>query len=125
VKDKEQMLLFCTACIHKNIEDPTVWDVDSLTDVMNDCLLLVYLNPRMFDKTPEVKKGLFWTIFLSRFKRLTFKREDTRHFVEIYGQLKSAIECLKEDAKEENITTEPADIFQAWKIVIGNFVFGC
>ena len=43
--DKEKFLMFCASCIHKEVEDPTVWDVDSLTDAANQFLTLLHLAP--------------------------------------------------------------------------------
>ena len=39
--DKEKFLLFCAACLYKDVEDPTVCDVDSWTDATNQFLELM------------------------------------------------------------------------------------
>jgi hypothetical protein len=115
--DKEKFLMFCAACIHKGVEDPTVWDVDSLTDAANQFLALLYLAPDMFDGMPIVKKGLFWTRLMSRFKLMKFNREDTRKFVEMYGEFKGLLVDTLPNAGT-------AEVFQMWQIVGDNFIFG-
>lgn len=122
-RDKEQMLLFCAACIHKGIDDPTVWDVDALTETIDQCLVLLHLDPNMFDGMSIVKKHLFWTRLISRFKTMKFNRDDTRHYIEAYGFLKSALdEMPKEDGKKKFVV-DPASIFQAWELIVSGFVF--
>ena len=115
--DKEKFLMFCAACIHKEVEDPTVWDVDSLTDAANQFLTLLHLAPDMFAGMPIVKKGLFWTRLMSRFKVVKFNREDTRKFVEMYGEFKGLLVD-----KLPNAGT--VEVFQMWQIVGDNFIFG-
>ena len=89
--DKEKFLLFCAACIHRKIEDPTVWEVDYLTELANLFLDAIHTNPGMFDEMPFMKKGLFWTRLVSRFRTLRFERDDTRHFVDMCGMLKGLL----------------------------------
>ena len=115
--DKEKFLMFCASCFLKEVEDPTVWDVDSLTDATNQFLTILYLAPNMFDGMPIVKKGLFWTRLQSRFKIVEFNRDDTRRFVEMYGEFKGLLVD-----KLPNAGT--VEVFQVWQIVGDNFMFG-
>lgn len=115
--DKERFLLFCTACIYKEIEDPTVWEVDKLTEVLDLFLVMIHMEPDIFDNMPVVKKGLFLTRILSRFKQLKFNREDTRKFIEMYGEFKGLL-----DGKLPKVGS--VEVFQAWQIVGDNFIFG-
>lgn len=115
--DKEKFLMFCASCIHKEIEDPTVWDVDALTDASNQFLVLLHIEPTMFDGMPIVKKGLFWTRLKSRFGVVKFNREDTRKFVEMYGTFKELL-----DGKLPKVGS--VEVFQAWQIVGDSFMFG-
>lgn len=115
--DKEKFLMFCSSCLYKEVEDPTVWDVDSLTVTANQFLALLHIEPTMFDGMPIVKKGLFWTRLMSRFKVVKFNREDTRKFVEMYGTFKELL-----DGKLPKVGS--VEVFHAWQIVGDNFIFG-
>ena len=122
VRDKERMLLFCTACMYKGVEDPTVWEVDSLTEVIAECLKMLFLNPRMFNGLPEVKKGLFWTRLISRFKLVEFPREEVRRFVDMYSTTKGVLDSIKKD--NASLELDASVVYHAWNYVVRNSLFG-
>jgi len=115
--DKEKFLIFCASCLRKEVEDPTVWDVDTLTDASNQFLVLLHNEPTMFDGMPNVKKSLFWIRLMSRFKVVKFNREDTRKFVEMYSAFKGLL-----DSKLPKVGS--VEVFHMWQIIGDNFIFG-
>lgn len=122
VRDKERMLLFCMACMYKKNDDPTVWEVDSLTEVISDCLLLFHQNPNMFNGLPEVKKGLFWTRLISKFKLVEFPREEVRRFVDMYSTTKGVLDSIKKD--NASLELDASVVYHAWNYVVRNSLFG-
>ena len=123
-RDKEQMLMFCAACIYNGIEDPTVWDVDRLTEAIDQNLAFLHLDPSMFDGMPIVRRNLFWTRLISRFKLMKFNRDHTRHYVEAYGFLKSAFAEIPVEEGKKKFVPDPAAIFQTWEMIVSGLVFG-
>ena len=121
--DKEKFLMFCASCIHNEVEDPTVWDIDMLTKTIDQCLVLLYLDPNMLDGMSIVKKHLFWTRIISRFKIMKFNRDDTRHYVEVYGFLKSAFAEIPIEEGKKRFVPDPTAIFQTWKLIVSRFMF--
>ena len=51
--DKERFLMFCAACIHKEIEDPVVWEVSN-----SDLLGFVSANGAGFNTTNKLSYHL-------------------------------------------------------------------
>lgn len=93
-KGQEQMVLLFAACHFLNIKDPTLWDVDRLNVALNQILEALHEDPHLLDDNKPVMEHLFWTRALSRFKKLTITREETRVMMEKYN---FTIDHIKKD----------------------------
>ena len=94
----ERMVLLHAACEMLHIKDPTVWDVDRVKDILNKILEAIHEDPHLLDGNKIVCEHLFWTIMLSRFKKLTISRETTKRILDEYN-------FTVEHIKKENITS--------------------
>ena len=62
----------------------------------------------MLDDTPIVKQRLFWTMFLSKFKKLEITREEAKMVLDFYNHMRGDISDLIEHG---SITNSKADLF--------------
>ena len=83
-KCQEQMVLLYATCAFLRIEEPSVWDVDRIHDMLNEVLATLKSNPHILDGNELVKGHLFWTRLLLRFKSLTISREEVKNILEKY-----------------------------------------
>ena len=135
IKVKEKMLLFCAACMHDEIEDPTVWDVDTLHKSLLDFLELVRSNPKFYFSSPKLAIGMFWHLFISLFKKMDFPREDVKMCLDNYTNLKKFLveitglpatdEMRKKLGKDADMKIQitPVLVYQVWKDMVGRHVF--
>ena len=83
-KTQERMVVLNAACKLLEIQEPTVWDVDRIHNAMCDILGCIHRNPRMFHDMPIIEDNLYWTILMSKFKRLSISREETKRVLDEY-----------------------------------------
>lgn len=114
-RNQERIVLLYAASTILNIEDPTVWDVDMLNKMLNVVLKTIHRNPNIFDKLKMVKRDLFWTRLLSRFKQLEISREETKQIVDLYntilGSIKSENPMMSDVVIGYSLLIERFDIF--------------
>ena len=91
-----------------NIEEPSVWDVDRIHETINLVYKEFHECPTMLDDTPIVKQRLFWTMFLSKFKKLEITREEAKMVLDFYNHMRGDISDLIEHG---SITNSKADLF--------------
>jgi hypothetical protein len=101
------VLLWASATMLK-IEEPSVWDVDRIHETINRVYGAFHECPYMLDDTPEAKQRLFWTLFLSRFKRLEITREEAKMVLDFYNDMQGSLFQLIE---KKGITDLKADMF--------------
>ena len=101
------VLLWASATMLK-IEEPSVWDVDRIHETINRVYGAFHECPDMLDDTPEAKQRLFWTLFLSRFKRLEITREEAKMVLDFYNDMQGSLFHLIE---KKGITDLKADMF--------------
>ena len=91
-----------------NIEEPSVWDVDRIHETINQVYEAFHECPTMLDYTPIVKQRLFWTMFLSKFKKLEITREEAKLVLEFYNEMRGELAQMIE---EKDVTDLKADLF--------------
>lgn len=91
-----------------NIEEPSVWDVDRIHETINLVYKEFHECPNILDDTPIVKQRLFWTMFLSKFKKLEITREEAKMVLDFYNYMRGDISDLIEHG---SITNSKADLF--------------
>lgn len=90
------------------IDEPSVWDVDRIHETINRVYEAFHECPTMLDDTPIVKQRLFWTMFLSKFKKLKITREEAKMVLDFYNYMRGDISDLIEHG---SITNSKADLF--------------
>ncbi len=90
------------------IDEPSVWDVDRIHETINRMYGAFHECPTMLDDTPISKRRLFWTMFLSKFKKLEITREEAKLVLDFYNNMRGDISDLIE---EKGITDLKADLF--------------
>ena len=91
-----------------NIEEPSVWDVDRIHETINQVYEAFHECPTMLDDTHIVKQRLFWTMFLSKFKKLEITREEAKMVLEFYNDMRGELAQMIE---EKDVTDLKADLF--------------
>ena len=90
------------------IDEPSVWDVDRIHETINQMYNAFHECPTMLDDTPIVKQRLFWTMFLSKFKKLEITREEAKMVLDFYNYMRGDISDLIEHGSIANLK---ADLF--------------
>ena len=90
------------------IDEPSVWDVDRIYETINQMYNAFHECPTMLDNTPIVKQRLFWTMFLSKFKKLEITREEAKLVLEFYNEMRGELAQMIE---EKDVTDLKADLF--------------
>ena len=101
------MLLWASTNLLK-IDEPSVWDVDRIHETINLVYKEFHECPTMLDDTPIVKQRLFWTMFLSKFKKLEITREEAKLVLEFYNEMRGELAQMIE---EKDVTDLKADLF--------------
>lgn len=91
-----------------NIEEPSVWDVDRIHETINLVYKEFHECPNILDDTPIVKQRLFWTMFLSKFKKLEITREEAKLVLDFYNDMRGELAQMIE---EKDVTDLKADLF--------------
>ena len=121
VKLKEQTFMLCWCCVYKEIEEPTVWDVDILHKVVNEMLAILHDDPHMLDKF-KIRREMFWHLLLSKWRQLEISRTDVQHFVSTYAMLKDSMQGAWDKKHGEKKQIAPTDLFVVWKLVMKQII---
>ena len=90
-KAQEQMVFLYYACLLLKISEPSIWEVDRIRSTVDELLGLLHDMPHALDSHMKVKTHLFWTILLSRFKKLSVSRDEIKELLEKYNGLKQYV----------------------------------
>ena len=90
VKMREWVVLLQASTVILKIDEPSVWDVDRIHKNINAMYGILYKDPNVLKKSKLLCRHLFWTIFLSRFKRLEMSRERAKRIIDFYEHMKSS-----------------------------------
>lgn len=82
---QEWIVLLWASAKFLDIEKPSVWDVDRVHEIINQVYGAFHEYSNILNITPTVKKKLFWTIFLSKFKTLEITREEAKRVLDFYN----------------------------------------
>lgn len=105
---QEWIVLLWASTTMLKIEEPSVWDVDRIHDNINRMYEAFHECPTLLDDTPISKQRLFWTMFLSKFKKLELTREEAKMVLDFYNSIRGDISNLIE---EKGITDLKVDLF--------------
>ena len=105
---QEWFVLLEASTVMLKIDDPSVWDVDRIQENINRMYDVFHKDPTIFDDMQTTKKQLFWTLLLSRFKRLEITREEAKMVLDFYDCMRNDIaDIFAENGKPE----EKVDVF--------------
>ena len=90
VRLREWVVLLQASTIMLKIDEPSVWDVDRIHQNINAMYEIFHKDPNVLNKNKTVCKHLFWTLLLSRFKRLEISRESAKYILDFYEHMKSS-----------------------------------
>ena len=93
---QEWIVLLWASAKFLDIEKPSVWDVDRIHETINQVYRAFHECPDILNITPTVKRRLFWTIFLSKFKTLEITREEAKRVLDLYNNTCGYISYLIE-----------------------------
>lgn len=105
---QEWIVLLWASTTMLKIDEPSVWDVDRIHETINRVYGAFHECPDMLDDTPYAKQRLFWTLFLSKFKRLEITREEAKLVLDFYNDMRGDISNLIE---MKGVTDLKADLF--------------
>ena len=105
---QEWIVLLWASTTMLKIDEPSVWDVDRIHETINRVYEAFHECPDMLDDNPLAKKRLFWTLLLSKFKRLEITREEAKLVLNFYNDIQGDISNLIE---KKGITDFKADVF--------------
>ncbi len=90
------------------IDELSVWDVDRIHETINRMYGVFHECPTLLDDTPISKQRLFWTMLLSKFKKLEITREESKLVLDFYNSIRGDISNMIE---RKGITDLKADLF--------------
>jgi len=90
-KYAERIMLLSLCCLYTEIDDPCVYDVDKLGEAMQEFLDVMHYHPSSVAELGNAKNMLFWHLLISRFRRLSFPREEINRLVRMYGSFRELI----------------------------------
>jgi len=90
VRLREWVVMLQASTMMLNIDEPSVWDVDRIHKNINAMYELFYKDPNILNENKMVCKHLFWTLLLSRFKRLEISRQRAKYILDFYEYMKSS-----------------------------------
>ena len=105
---QEWIALLWAATNLLKIDEPSVWDVDRIHDTINQIYGAFHECPDLLDDTPLAKQRLFWTMFLSKFKKLEITREEAKLVLDFYNTMQGDLSDMIE---KSGVTDLKADMF--------------
>ena len=96
VRLREWVVLLHASTTMLKIDDPSVWDVDRIHKNINAMYGIFHKNPNVLKESKLLCNHLFWTLLLSRFKRLEISREKAKYILDFYEHMKSDFEDKNE-----------------------------
>lgn len=90
VRLREWVVMLQAATIMLKIDEPSVWDVDRIQQNINAMYGVFHEDPNILKENKTVCRHLFWTLLLSRFKRLEISRERAKYVLDFYEHMKSS-----------------------------------
>ena len=99
---QEWLVLLQASTMMLKIDEPNVWDVDRIHENINRMYDVFHKDPSAFNDMQTIKKQLFWTLLLSRFKRLELAREEAKMVLDFYNYMRDDIsEVFAKNGKPE------------------------
>ena len=105
---QEWIVLLWASTTMLNIDEPSVWDVDRIHETINRVYGAFHECPDMLNDNPLAKQRLFWTLFISKFKRLEITREEAKLVLDFYTDMRGDMSRLFE---KKGVVDLKADLF--------------
>ena len=105
---QEWIVLLWASTTMLEIDEPSVWDVDRIHETINRVYGAFHECPDMLDDNPLAKQRLFWTLFLSKFKKLEITREEAKLVLDFYNDMRGDMSHLFE---QKGVVDLKADMF--------------
>lgn len=105
---QEWIVLLWASTTMLKIDEPSVWDVDRIHETINRVYGAFHECPSMLDDNPLAKQRLFWTLLLSKFKRLEITREEAKLVLDFYNDMRGDMSRLFE---KKGVVDLKADLF--------------
>ena len=91
VRLREWVVMLQASTMMLKIGEPSVWDVDRIQRNINAMYEVFHEDPNVLKENKLVCKRLFWTLLLSRFKRLEMSRERAKYVLDCYEHMKTSL----------------------------------
>ena len=96
VRLREWVVMLQASTMMLKIDEPSVWDVDRIQQNINAMYEVFHEDPNVLDENKMVCRHLFWTLLLSRFKKLEISRERAKYVLDFYEYRKSSFKDKNE-----------------------------
>lgn len=111
VRLREWVVMLQASTMMLKIDEPSVWDVDRIHQNINAMYEVFHKDPNILKESKLLRKHLFWTLLLSRFKRLEISRERAKYILDFYELMKSAFEDKNELVELIRFLNEAVETF--------------
>lgn len=111
VRLREWVVLLHASTTILKIDDPSVWDVDRIHKNINAMYEVFHKDPNILKESKLLCKHLFWTLLLSRFKRLEISRERAKYVLDFYELMKSSFKDRNELVELIRFLNEAVEMF--------------
>ena len=91
VRLREWVVMLQASTMMLKIDEPSVWDVDRIHQNVNAMYEVFHEDPNVLNDNKILRRHLFWTLLLSRFKRLEISRERAKYILDFYEHMKSSL----------------------------------
>ena len=114
VRLREWVVMLQASTMMLKIDEPSVWDVDRIHQSINAMYEVFHKDPNVLNENKTVRKHLFWTLLLSRFKQLKISRERAKYILDFYEHMKSPFNRKNELFELMVFLNDAVEMF--WKI---------
>ena len=111
VRLREWVVMLQASAMLLKIDEPSVWDVDRIRQNINDMYEVFHKDPNVLNENKVVCRHLFWTLLLSRFKKLEISRERAKYVLDFYELMKSSFKDKNELIELIRFLNEAVEMF--------------
>lgn len=111
VRLREWVVMLQASTMMLKIDEPSVWDVDRIHQNINAMYGVFHKDPNVLKESKLLSRHLFWTLLLSRFKRLEISRERAKYVLDFYELMKSSFKDKNELVELIRFLNEAVEMF--------------